>query len=144
MAKQYKMAVIGVGAIANLHAQAIADLDNAVVVGGSCRGEQKGRKFCEQWGGNYYADYVEMLDKEKPDVAAICTPSGLHLEPTRACAERGIHVICEKPLEITTARVDEMIAVADGSGITLGGIFPQRYLKVLRTVHEAASAGRFG
>lgn len=144
MARHFRVAIIGVGAISKQHAMSIADLDNASLVGGSCRGADKGRAFCAEWGGTYYADYREMLDTEKPDMVCLCTPSGLHLEPTQECAKRGIHVLCEKPLEITTARVDAMIAAADAAGITLGGIFPQRYVKVVRTIHDAAAAGRFG
>ena len=88
--------------------------------------------------------YEELLDEARPDFVTIATPSGFHLEPLEACARRGIHVLCEKPLEISVTRVDRMIQVARESGIRLGGIFPQRFNPVLREVHGAASQGRFG
>jgi predicted dehydrogenase len=50
-----------------------------------------------------------MLDREKPDVAIVATPSGAHLESVLACAARKIHVVCEKPLEVTPARARQMI-----------------------------------
>ena len=78
-----------------------------------------------------------------PDVLHVCTPSGAHLEPTVAAAERGVDVLCEKPLEITTERIDEMVAAAEAAGIRLGGIFNQRFNPVVRQLHEAASEGRF-
>jgi predicted dehydrogenase len=53
-------------------------------------------------------------------------------------------VICEKPLEISLKRIDRMIAACDKAGVTLGAIFPQRFNPVVRAVHEAAAAGRFG
>lgn len=140
----HRIGIIGIGAIAGMHARAISDIDNATLVGGCCRTEEKGRKFCDEHGGDWYPDYEQLLDQAKPDVVTICTPSGAHLEPVKACAQRGIHVICEKPLEISTARVDEMIAAAKAGGITLGGIFPQRFNPVMRTLQEAAAAGRFG
>ncbi len=140
----HRIAIIGIGAIAGMHARAIADLDNAELVAGSCRTQEKGEKFTTQFGGKWYADFTEMLDAEKPDVVTICTPSGAHLEPVKACAQRGIHVLCEKPIEISTARIDQMNQIAKDAGVTLGGIFPQRYNPVVAEVHRAAAAGRFG
>jgi UDP-N-acetyl-2-amino-2-deoxyglucuronate dehydrogenase len=144
MSNRYRIAIIGVGAIADMHARAIGDLSNAELVAGSCRTEARGRKFVEQFGGVWYAGYEKMLDEQKPDLVSICMPSGAHLEPTLACAARRIHVLCEKPLEITTKRVDEMIRAADSAGIVLGGIFPSRFNPVVQAVQAAAAAGRFG
>jgi predicted dehydrogenase len=141
---QHRIAIIGIGAIAGMHARAIADSKNATLVAGSCRGEEKGKKFAQQHGGVWYESFERMLDKEKPSVVTICTPSGAHLGPALAAAKRGIHVLCEKPLEITTARVDEMIAGAQKHGVLLGGIFPQRYNPVVQAVRDAAAAKRFG
>ena len=144
MGKTYRAAIIGVGAIADIHALAMGDLEDVDLVAGSCRTEAKGRKFAERFDCRWYRDYEELLDETRPDFVSIATPSGFHLEPLEACARRGIHVLCEKPLEITVARVDRMIQVARESGIRLGGIFPQRFNPVLREVHGAASQGRFG
>jgi UDP-N-acetyl-2-amino-2-deoxyglucuronate dehydrogenase len=144
MAPKYKIAIIGMGAIARLHANAIIDIDQAELVAGSCRTEENGQEFAAAFGCRWYSDYVSMLDTERPDVATICTPSGAHLEPALACAKRGIHVLCEKPLEITTARARQMIEAAQCAGITLGGIFPQRFNPVVEEVYSAAALGRFG
>ncbi|MCC7192139.1 MAG: Gfo/Idh/MocA family oxidoreductase [Phycisphaeraceae bacterium] len=141
---QHRIAIIGVGAIAGMHARAIADIPNAKLVAGSCRSQEKGQKFAQQYGCAWYGSFEQMLDREKPSVVTICTPSGAHLEPTLAAASRGIHVLSEKPLEINKARVDEMIAGAQKHGVLLGGIFPQRYNPVVKAVQEAAVAKRFG
>ncbi len=85
-----------------------------------------------------------MLRREKPDFVTVATPSGAHLPAVLAAARRGVHVICEKPLEISLARIDRMIAACDRAGVTLGAIFPQRFNPVVRAVHDAAAAGRFG
>lgn len=144
MSKTHKIAIVGIGAIAGMHARAIADIPNAQLVAGSCRTQEKGEKFTAEFGGNWYSNYVDMLDKEKPDFITIATPSGFHLEPVLAAAERGIHVLCEKPLEISNERVDQILTAAENAGITLGCIFPQRFNPVVRTLHDAAKAGRFG
>ncbi len=144
MSKHYRIAIVGVGGISTMHAKAIGDLPNAEVVAGSCRTKEKGEKFASEFNCKWFADYTEMLDEAKPDIISICTPSGAHLEPTQAAAKRGIHVICEKPLEITTKRVDELAKACAEGGVRLGGIFPQRYNPVVRAIYDAAKAGRFG
>lgn len=144
MSSKYRIGVIGVGGIANMHAKAIGDLPNAEVVAGVCRTEAKGRKFAEDFKCQWFADYEKMMDTVKPNVVCIATPSGAHLEPTLAAAKRGIHVICEKPLEITTERIDQMIAGCDKAGVVLGGIFPSRFNPVMQLIRDAVSKGRFG
>ena len=139
-----RAAIIGIGAIARMHARAIGDLDGVELVGGCCRTEEKGRAFAAEFGCRWYADAASMLRREKPDFVTVATPSGAHLEAVRAAARRGVHVICEKPLEITLRRIDQMRQAAARGGIFLGAIFPQRFNPVVQTVHAAAAAGRFG
>ncbi|MFB6146395.1 MAG: Gfo/Idh/MocA family protein [Halobacteriaceae archaeon] len=138
------IAVAGIGAAAETHARAIGDIDGATLVAGSCRTASKGEAFAEAFDCTWYADTANMLDREAVDVLSVCTPSGAHLGPTLTAAERGVDVLCEKPLEITTDRVDEMIEACAAAGVRLGGVFQQRFDPVLQTVHEAAAAGRFG
>jgi len=139
----FDIAIAGIGAVAEVHALAIGDIEGASVVAGSCRTEETGREFADEFDCAWYEDTGEMLDAEEPGVLSVCTPSGAHLEPTLAAAERGVHVLCEKPLEITPERIDEQIAACEAADVRLGGIFQQRYNPVVSTVHEAAAEGRF-
>ena len=61
-----------------------------------------------------------------------------------AAAEAGVHVLCEKPLEITTERIDRMIAAAEDNDVKLGGIFQQHFNDVALTAREAIAEGRLG
>lgn len=140
----FRVAIIGVGGIADIIATALARIPLATLIAGNCRTEARGRAFAAKYGVAWYPDTADMLDREKPDVAIIATPSGAHLPALLACAQRKIHVICEKPLEITPARVRQMIDAADRAQIRLGAIFPQRFNPTNRAVHAAAAAGRFG
>jgi predicted dehydrogenase len=139
-----RAAIIGIGAIAGMHARALRDIPGVELVAACCRTEEKGRAFAEQFGCTWHADAARMLRREKPDFVTVATPSGAHLPAVLAAARRGVHVICEKPLEITLKRIDRMIAACEKAGVALGAIFPQRFNPVVRTVHEAAAAGRFG
>ena len=137
------IAIAGIGAVAELHARSIEDIDGAELVAGSCRTESRGREFAEEFDCEWHADTTRMLDAASPDVLQVCTPSGAHLEPTLAATEREVDILCEKPLEVTTERIDEMVAASEAAGIRLGGVFNQRYNPVVRQLHEAASEGRF-
>ena len=135
---------MGVGAIAGMHGLAINDIDGAEIVGACCRSEAKGRAFCDKFGGEWRSDFESLLDETQPDVITICTPSGAHMEPAVAALRRGVHVLCEKPLEINLERARQMVEAERASTATLGGIFPQRFNPVVVAAHEAAVAGRFG
>ena len=139
-----RAAIIGIGAIARLHARALGDIDGIELVAASCRTEEKGRAFATEFACKWYGDTEAMLVGERPDFITVATPSGAHLEAVLAAARHSVHVICEKPLEISLDRIDEMLAATRQAGITLGAIFPQRFNPVVQAVHAAAAAGRFG
>lgn len=139
-----RIAIAGAGSAGSTHARAVEQIEGATVVAGACRTEARGRDFATKFDCTWYDDIESMLDAETPDVLSVCTPSGAHLQPTLAAAERGIDVLCEKPLELTTDRIDRMGAAAAENGIRLGGIFQRRYLPALQTVHSAVAGGRFG
>lgn len=139
-----RIGIIGAGAIADHHAKAIGDIDSAELVAASRRSADRGKSFADDHDCEWYADHERLLREAAPDAVTVATPSGAHLEPTLAAAECGIDVLCEKPLEITTERIDRMIAAADEHDIKLGGIFQQRFNDVVRTAREAVAEGRVG
>lgn len=138
-----RAAIIGVGGIAKLHATSLKEL-GIELCGCCCRTAAKGEAFAAEFGTIWYADYESLLAKEAPDFVIITTPSGSHLEPALACFASGVAVLCEKPLETTTARADLMVAAAERSGLLLGGIFQARFSPALLALHGAARDGHFG
>ena len=140
----HRIAVAGVGGAAGTHMRAYDRIDDAAVVAAAGRAGERVRSFADEHDCDPYLDVSEMLDSADPDVLDICTPNGAHLDPALAAADRGVDVFCEKPLEITTERIDRMIEAAEASGIRLGGVFQRRYKPIVRTVREAVEAGRFG
>lgn len=144
MTDRYRVGIFGAGAVADLHARALRELDDATLVAASRRTEAEGHAFAEQHDCTWYPDPDTLLDEEAPDVVTVATPSGVHLSPAVAALERGVHVLCEKPLEITTDRVDRMIETARAHEVKLGGIFQRRYGDALQALHEAAARERFG
>ncbi|MEO1497709.1 MAG: Gfo/Idh/MocA family oxidoreductase [Planctomycetota bacterium] len=144
MKKTYRIGIVGVGAIAGIHAKAIRDIDGAQMVA-FCNGvEPRIGEFRDEYGGEYYEDYQAMIAGAELDVVTICTPSGAHMEPTVAALEAGVSVLCEKPLEVDLERAGKMLDAARASAGRLGSVFPQRFNPVVQAAHEAAKAGRLG
>src|SRR5689334_3728239 len=78
------------------------------------------------------------------EIVAIGTPSGVHADDAEAAAAAGLHVLCEKPLDITTARIDRLLAAVERAGVTLGVFFQDRCTPDLMAVQDAILAGRLG
>jgi len=92
-----------------------------------------------------YADYRAMLDREKPEFVAV-TPRWIdcHREMILACAERGIHVFCEKPLAPTLADCDAIVTACERSHTKLAIAFQTRYSPRFARVREMIAAGAIG
>lgn len=65
----------------------------------------------------HYTDYREMLDKEKPDFTDVITPPSTHPEMCREAADRGIDIICQKPLAMSYRDAEEIINFAADKGV---------------------------
>ncbi len=136
--------IMGLGMIARFHALALEAMGDADLVASYSREQSKADAFAAEHGGTGYGDMDGFLAHPGLDVVIICTPSGAHLEPTLAAAKAGKHVVCEKPLEVTTARIDQMIAACDAAGVLLAGIFPRRFNPATALLKRAVEEGRFG
>lgn len=136
--------IVGCGMIAKFHAKAIAELKGSKLVGCHSRSPDKANAFANEHGGTGYDDLEQMLKNPNIDIVTICTPSGAHLEPAVLAAKYGKHVLVEKPLEVTTARCDRLIAACEKYGVQLGTIFPSRFHQSAQTLKQAIAQERFG
>jgi predicted dehydrogenase len=142
--KTWNFGVVGSGLIADFHARAIGDLDNAKFAGCCDKIPGRAAALAEKYDARAFETYEDMVASDDVDVVTIATPSGFHLEPAVAAAEAGKHVLCEKPLEITLERIDAMVAAHKKAGTRLGGIFPYRFNESQKALREAINSGRLG
>jgi predicted dehydrogenase len=140
----YGFGIVGLGMIADFHARAIGDLANGHLAAVCSRSQDKAEDFAAKYGCKAYTSVDAILADDEVNVLTICTPSGAHLEPTLKAADAGVHVVCEKPLEIALDRVDRMIAAHEKAGTVLAGIFQSRFNPVNQLVKQAVDDGRFG
>ena len=147
MAKQWRCAVLGTNTVGKTHVQVIPQLSNAKLVAVCDQTPAKARAALERanlTGIPVYEDPGQMLAKEQIDVLHVATPSGNHEEHCMLAIERGINVICEKPLEIKLDRIDRLIEAADKKRVRLATIYQNRWNEANRAIKQAADEGRFG
>ena len=78
------------------------------------------------------------------DAVIIGTPSGLHAEQGIGAAQHGLHVLTEKPIDISTDRADALISACKQAGVKLGVIFQDRFKPDIRRLKEFLAAGGLG
>lgn len=92
----------------------------------------------------FYTDIRSLLDGEKLDFVDICTPPHTHADYIKACAARGIHVICEKPLTEKQETVDDVITSVRDAKIVFVPCHQYKYSPLWKSIHEIISSGELG
>ncbi len=122
---------------------AIRTSENGELVAVASRSETAAREFAEEGGiPTAYGSYEALLNDESIDAVYNPLPNSLHREWSIKAAERGKHVLCEKPLALDAAQCQEMEAAAKANGVKLMEAFMYRFHprteKILEMVREGA------
>jgi len=139
-----KFGIVGAGMIARFHAQALAAMEEGTLHSVFDTVGERAEKLAAEFGAKAYSNMEDFLADPELDIVNVCTPSGAHMDPALAAVGAGKHVICEKPLEVTTQKIDRIIAAAAAAGVTVSGIFNRRFHPAVRALKNAADGGRFG
>lgn len=132
-----RSAIIGLGVIGKVHAKVLSSQQKMVAalcdidIGAA---ERVREQFAPD--AVIYSDYRLMLDEIKPDVVHICTPHYLHAEMVIAALDRGINVLCEKPLCIRREDIGRILDAESRSTAQLGVCQQNRYLESMLIVKE--------
>ncbi len=144
MTRPIRVALVGCGRISARHFEAIAahpQLELAAVC--DIVGE-RAAEAGERWGAPAYTAYEEMLNAVPAEVAAICTPSGLHPRHGILAATHGLHVVCEKPMATRLEEADALVRACDDAGVVLFVVKQNRLNPAVRLLKRAVERGRFG
>jgi predicted dehydrogenase len=136
--------IIGAGAVAEVHARAIDTIMEAELIGVYDHNPDKTIAFSLKYNCQAFETAEELCNDGRIDIVCICTPSGLHLEPSLAAINAGKHCIIEKPLETNLERFDRIINAGIKHNVMISGIFPMRFSKVNIELKKAIDEGRFG
>ncbi len=143
-----KVGMIGVGGMGSTHNSAVKVLsetkDIAVTAIADATPENL-QKAAALWpDAHTYADGMELLEKEELDCVHICTPSYMHADFAVAAMDRGLHVLTEKPMALTEADCERMIAARDRSHVQAMVGHVVRFFPEYLFLKEAYEKGTYG
>lgn len=109
-----RVAVVGLGAIGNLHADIYKAMPRAQLVGVCDIDQERARRASERLGVPAFSSVTELMKALAPDMVSIATGGheygSDHHQPTIEALEAGAHVLCEKPISNEIAKAEEMVA----------------------------------
>src|SRR6267142_5410551 len=136
--------IIGGGGISETHARAAREIDGVKIATIFGRNRQKIDRLSDLYGGKAYQDFQAFLQHEPMSMVFIGSPSGLHAEQGIAAARHGLHVLVEKPIDISTERADALISECERARVKLGVCFQDRVAPDIVRLKEAVDAGGLG
>jgi UDP-N-acetyl-2-amino-2-deoxyglucuronate dehydrogenase len=139
-----RVGLLGAGNISDTHARAARAIDGVEIAAVCGANRDKVARLANTYGGVAYDDLDGFLAHRPMDVVAIGSPSGLHAEQTIKVMRHGLHVLVEKPLDVTTSKVDAVIAEAARAGVKVGVFFQDRLRPDVVAMKKLIDAGRLG
>ncbi|MBT3606575.1 MAG: Gfo/Idh/MocA family oxidoreductase [Candidatus Latescibacteria bacterium] len=136
--KMVKVAMIGAGGrAAAVHYPSLRDMKDVKIVGVSELNEARLQTVGEQFGiKGLYTNYVEMIEKEKPDVVYVIMPPHHMYDVCATVIQMGCHLMIEKPPFVTSEQTRQMAILARDNKVLTGVTFQRRFAPVIRTGKE--------
>jgi predicted dehydrogenase len=115
------------------------------VLGVASRDKDKSRAAADSLGiTRAYGSYEELLDDDEIEAVYIPLPNHMHVPWSIRAAERGKHVLCEKPIALSADEARQLLAVRDKTGVKIGEAFMVRTHPQWLEVKELIDSGRIG
>lgn len=138
-----KAAIIGCGAIAQVHKKVLLTLPEAELAACCDIKPERAEEFAASCGISPYSDVEELLEREAPDVAHLCVPHPLHTPLAVLCVKRGVHVFTEKPPVVNENQWAEFAAL-EQERPRVGVCFQNRYNRSVELAKRLLSSGEAG
>ncbi len=143
MKQKIKVGVVGLGFIGPAHIEAIHRLGLAEVV--AVADIAGAREKADVLGIEHaFDDWREMIDSGLIEVVHVCAPNDLHYEISKVALEKGLHVMCDKPLALTSEQAKDLVDIAAKSKGVNGLHFNVRYYPLIHHVKEMIERGDLG
>lgn len=139
--------VIGLGMATAPHMLSLRDLAAAgrvTIIGGHARSAAARDAFASRWDAPVFANQAALLAAPGLDLVLVLTPPGAHLPVAEAVIAAGHHLIVEKPLELTVARGEALVALAEAAGLRCGVCLQHRFRPAALRLKATLDAGGLG
>ena len=141
--KRIRTGIIGVGFIGAVHIEQLRRLGNVDVVA-ICEAVNAEKKAQANFIPAFYSDYKTMINNENLDCIHICTPNNTHFDIAMYAMERGVHVVCEKPMTCTAEEACILCEKAKEKGVIHAMNFNCRFYPIAYQMREMVKAGDVG
>ncbi|MDR2647511.1 MAG: Gfo/Idh/MocA family oxidoreductase [Oscillospiraceae bacterium] len=146
--KKLKVGIIGTGWIAESHIQSYKRMEDVEVVAAADLIPGKAEAFMKQWGVDgvrFYPDHLAMLEAEKDlDAVSVCTYNTTHAVCTIDALNRGVSVLLEKPMCVTTQEAIDICRAEKASGKVLSIGFQPRFDVNMQMIKKIVNSGELG
>lgn len=140
-----RLGIVGTGAIARYHIRSYQATPEAQVVAVCDVLPERAAAVAAEFGiPGVDAGIADLLARPEVDAVSICTPNDSHAPAAIAAARAGKHVLCEKPLALTLAEAEAMLAAAEAAGITHMVNFSKRPFPGIVQLKAMLAAGELG
>lgn len=139
-----KVALIGIGGMGGVHFNCYRNIKNAEVVAVCDVRTEMAEEKVNDKKVHIYSDMDELLANEQVDMVDICTPSYMHREMSIKALERGINVLCEKPMSLNTADTAAIMEAAEKSGKTFMVAHVLRFESPYVVLKQVIDSEKFG
>ena len=143
LAEPLNVGIIGAGGISQRHYDGYRLAGANVVAFADVSEDTRTRRETE-WLSRGYASFGDMLEREALQAVSICSPNAYHAAAAVSALNRGIHVLCEKPLSLDLSDCDAMIGAARLSGAVLQTGHHLRSSPLVETAKRLIDEGRIG
>ena len=143
--RKIKVAVIGTGFMGRVHTEAIRRLGNVEVAAVADVTADLAERFGRQFGvERATGDYRTLLADPGIEALHVCTPNALHCPISKEVMLAGKHVLCEKPLALSSAEARELVDVAKATGAVNCLNHNLRYYPVVQHIRQMVAGGDLG
>ena len=139
-----RLGIVGAGGIAQAYAQALKGVDCARLVAVADVRVDAARAMAEGLGGKSFESHAAMLQGVELDAAVVCTPPSSHPDVCHDLVNRGVSVLCEKPLAVDSATGRKMLDAAEAAGVKLMMASKFRYAEDVIRAKSIVTSGILG
>jgi UDP-N-acetyl-2-amino-2-deoxyglucuronate dehydrogenase len=140
----FHVGLLGAGSISETHARAARSLEDVRIAAVHGQNLEKATRLAATHGGVALDTLDAFLAHRPMDAVVIGSPSGLHAEQGMRAAASGLHVLVEKPIDVTLERADALVAAAERAGVRLGVLFQDRVQPSFAALARALAEGQLG
>ena len=143
---EVRWGIIGSGDVAEYKGgPALYHVDGSKLIAVMSRREEKAKNFAERHGAaRHYTSAEALLEDDEVNAVYVATPPDVHAEHVAMAAERGKHVLCEKPMAQTVAECEAMIDVCRAHGVQLMIAYYRRFFPVVVKMKALLDEHRIG